>query len=123
VTATRTAPPAPGPTTTRAAAPPPTTRARPATLVSWPRDKSGYTVVIASLPTSAGIDAARAKALEAARAGLPDVGALDSSRFSSLHPGYYVVFSGIYDRFEEAQQAAGLASDRYHAAYARQVVP
>ena len=28
---------------------------------------------------------------------------LDSSRFSSLHPGYYVVFCGIYDTEPEAQ--------------------
>ena len=28
--------------------------------------------------------------------GLPQVGVLDSSAFASLHPGYYVVFSGVY---------------------------
>ena len=28
---------------------------------------------------------------------------LDSSRFSSLHPGYFVVFFGIYDNEAEAQ--------------------
>ena len=30
------------------------------------------------------------------RHGLPQVGVLDSSAYASLHPGYYVVFSGVY---------------------------
>lgn len=121
VTATRTAPPPPG--TTTAASAPTTTRRVGAAPIAWPAGKTGYTVVVASLPSAGGLAPAQAKAREAARAGLPDVGVLDSARFSSLHPGYYVVFSGVYDRFEEAQRAAGLASDRYRAAYARQIVP
>jgi hypothetical protein len=31
------------------------------------------------------------------------VGVLDSARFSSLHPGYFVVFFGIYDTEADAQ--------------------
>ena len=44
-------------------------------------------------------------ASSAARSGLPQVGVLDSSDFSSLHPGYYVVFSGIYSLAGDANTA------------------
>ena len=44
-------------------------------------------------------------ARSASRAGLPQVGVLDSSRYSSLHPGYSVVFSGIYDSRDQADRA------------------
>ncbi len=40
--------------------------------------------------------------------GLKDVGVLTSSQYSSLHPGYYVVFAGIFGSAAEA--AAGLSS-------------
>jgi hypothetical protein len=93
------------------------------TIVAWPAGKNGYTVVLSSLPTSAGIQAARTKAQQALAAGLPSVGVLDSSRFSSLHPGYYVVFSGVYGTLAEAQRAATSAASRYANAYARQITP
>lgn len=73
----------------------PTTPVRGPGLIAWP-GSAGYTVVIASLPMSAGKAVARNAALRAAGAGLVDVGVLESSDFSSLHPGYYVVFSGVY---------------------------
>jgi len=47
--------------------------------------------------------AAIAEAKQALHVGMKQVGVLDSSRFSSLHPGYYVVFSGIYGTEAEAQ--------------------
>jgi hypothetical protein len=34
---------------------------------------------------------------------MKQVGVLDSGQFSSLHPGYFVVFAGIYDTEAEAQ--------------------
>ena len=43
-----------------------------------------------------------AEARKALASGLEQVGVLDSDRFSSLHPGYYVVFSGVYGSFSEA---------------------
>ena len=100
-----TAPPSPtAPTTTRAQhRPPPPQRRR---LIEWPRGRSGWTLVLASLPTSAKREAALAKARQALAAGLPQVGVIDSSRYSSLHPGYYVVFSGVYDSLSAAQTAA-----------------
>jgi hypothetical protein len=86
-------PTAPGsrPTTTA-----PIPKPNPNALTTWPTGKSGYTTVLESLPVAAGRDAAVARARQAKRNGLKDVGVLVSSQFSSLHPGYYVVFSGVY---------------------------
>jgi hypothetical protein len=64
-------------------------------LIAWPGPVA-YTIVLASIPVSSGKSGARQKALEAVNAGLEDVGVLKSSDFSSLHPGYYVVFSGVF---------------------------
>jgi hypothetical protein len=47
---------------------------------------------------------------------------IDSSRYSSLHPGYFVVFSGIYASLNDAQSAASRAAGAgYGNAYARRV--
>jgi hypothetical protein len=74
------------------------------------------------MPTSAGRERAVAKARQALGAGLPQVGVLDSSRYSSLHPGYFVVFSGVYDSLSAGQDAASRAADAgYGNAYARRV--
>jgi hypothetical protein len=99
--------------------PPPPQRRR---LIEWPRGRGGWTLVLASLPTSAKREAALAKARQALAAGLPQVGVLDSSRYSSLHPGYFVVFSGFYSSLSAAQTAASRAADAgYGNAYARRV--
>jgi cell division septation protein DedD len=68
----------------------------------WPADTSAYTVILLSTNTAEG---ARATAEQAAQAGIP-AGVLDSSDFSSLNPGFQVVFAGDFDSAEEAQQAA-----------------
>jgi hypothetical protein len=92
------------------------------TLTAWPKGRSGWTLVVASLPASAGRKAAVAKARQALGAGLTQVGVLDSSEFSSLHPGYFVVFSGNYDSLSEAQDAASRAAQKgYGNAYARRI--
>jgi hypothetical protein len=93
-------------------------------LIEWPRGRSGWTLVLASLPTSAKRDAAAAKAQQALDAGLPQVGVIDSSRYSSLHPGYFVVFSGLYDSLSAAQDAVSRAADAgYGNAYGRRITP
>jgi hypothetical protein len=104
--------------------PPPTTTApRPGALTAWPAGQSGYTVVLESIPAGGG---GRALALEraraASRAGLPQSGVLDSSLYSSLHPGYYVVFSGIYPSRGQADAAQAAANSKgFGAAYVRQI--
>jgi hypothetical protein len=108
------------PTTTRRPPPPPQAQRR--RLIEWPRGKGGWTLVLASYPTSAKREIAVAKARQALEVGLPQVGVLDSSRYSSLHPGYYVVFSGVYDSLSAAQAGASRAADAgYGNAYARRV--
>jgi hypothetical protein len=110
--------------------PPPTPSAPPAQstpsttngLTTWPADQAGYTVIIESVPSSAPRSIAVTRALAAKRAGLQQVGVLDSDRYSSLHPGYWVVFSGIYAtsaRAERGRQAAAAAG--FTAAYTRQI--
>jgi hypothetical protein len=106
-------------------APPPatTTAPGPGALTPWPAGQSGYTVVLESIPASPdGRALALERARSASRAGLPQVGVLDSSRYSSLHPGYSVVFSGIYDSREEADRALAAANAKgFSAAYVRQI--
>lgn len=81
----------------------------PNALAIWPANKDGYTLVLESLPLSAGRPAVLARARRAKGDGLPDGGVLDSSQYSSLHPGYYVVFSGIYGSSADASSAVGSA--------------
>ena len=107
-------------TTATETEPPPTTTER-KELVEWPPSQSGYTVVIASIPTGSGRAEAVRKAREVLNSSLPDVGVIDSSEFSSLHPGYYVVFSGIYTEQREALAAARRVQALYPAAYIRQI--
>ena len=91
------------------------------TLVPWPH-RNAFTVVLASIPAGGkGGDQARTDAKQALGKGVHDVGVLTSSNFSSLHPGYYVVFAGVYDTLEEAQTAASRLAGRYPNAYARQI--
>ena len=78
--------------------------------------------MLASIPArGAGRQDAEAKAKDALRRGLRDVGILTSGRYASLHPGYFVVFSGVYDTLDEAQTAARRASARYPNVYAREI--
>lgn len=83
--------------------------ANPNALASWPAGKSGYTLVLESLPLASGRASAVARARQAKAKGLSDVGVLVSSQYSSLHPGYYVVFSGIYGSSGQASAAVATA--------------
>jgi hypothetical protein len=108
-------PTAPGTKTTTG---PVRTTTNPNALATWPADKTGYTLVLVSLPVGGGRPAALARARQAKSAGLGDVGILVSSDYSSLHPGYYVVFSGIYGSQAEATAAVANAHAKgYPAAY------
>jgi hypothetical protein len=111
------------PTGTPTAPPPATTTApAPGALITWPAGESGWTVVLESIPTRAGRSLAVARARDASRDGLPEIGVLESSRYSSLHPGYYVVFSGIYSSRSEAERARAAASSTgFGSAYTRQI--
>lgn len=110
------------PTTTA----PTTTAARPPVIpatIAWPRDRRGWTIVLLSLPQANGRDAAGAQAKKARDGGLRRVGVLDSSRYASLHPGYYVVFHGVFDNEAEASSALQRARAVFPTAYQREIVP
>ena len=86
----------------------------------WPR-RNGYTIVLDAIPRPGGATAARTRALAAVAAGVPDVGVLDSSRFSSLHPGYWIVFSGRYRSLDEALAELPKAARHARGAYTQQI--
>jgi hypothetical protein len=73
--------------------------------LTWPAGRSGWTVVLSSYPAPKGRVTALATAARAARAHLPQVGTLASGSYTSLNPGYDVVFSGIYGSSADADQA------------------
>jgi hypothetical protein len=120
---------APEPTTapTRTTAPAATTAPPPPPVnpaaITWPRDRRGWTIVLLSLPQQNGRPAAAAQATKARDGGLRRVGVLDSSRYASLHPGYYVVFQGVYESEAEASSALQRARTVFPSAYQREIVP
>ena len=92
--------------------------------VEWPAGQSGWTVVLVSSPASRGRKLPLALARRAVREGLPQVGILDSSAHSSLHPGYLVVFSGVYGASSDAETALQTVRARgFGSAYPRQISP
>ncbi len=62
----------------------------------WPEGESGFTVQLETLPnTGPATDVDTAKT-EAESNDAPDVGALNSDEYTSLEPGNYVVYSGVF---------------------------
>jgi hypothetical protein len=90
--------------------------------ITWPSGQSGYTIVLKSVPKSQGRTQADQAAERARSNGLTQVGVLDSSEYSSLNPGYWVTFTGVYDTQQQAQ--GGLSNARtkgFPTAYVRQI--
>jgi hypothetical protein len=85
---------------------------------TWPVDRAGYTVIIASTASRAAAEAQARRATDRGWA----AGVLYSSDFSTLRPGYWVAFTGYYRTAREARSAAGdVRSAGYGDAYARYV--
>jgi hypothetical protein len=95
----------------------------PSGVAEWPTDEDGWTIALAALPQTAGRAAALARVRTARKRGLPQVGVLDSSRYASLHPGYWIVFSGVYSSEAEATSALEDARRASGTAVVRHVVP
>jgi hypothetical protein len=94
----------------------------PSAISEWPQGEDGWTVALASLPQAGGRRVALAQARRARARGLPQVGVLDSSRYASLHPGYWIVFTGIYSSEAEATSAIEAARAFTRTAAVRRVV-
>ena len=108
------------PKKTRTKPKPRTAKAKPG-LIQWPRGTDAWTIVLVSLPQTGGGAPARAKADRALARGLRQVGVIDSSRFASLHPGYYVVFSGVYSSEADATSQLQRAKTVFPLAYTREI--
>lgn len=93
--------------------------------IAWPSGETGYTVVLNSIPrTPEGRRNALGQARVALQRGLAEVGVLDSSRFSSLHPGYWVVFTGVFQTQNAATAQIARARDAsFQLAYVRRITP
>ena len=91
-------------------------------IADWPPGEDGWTVALASLPQTDGRRVALARARKARAKGLAQVGVLDSSRYASLHPGYWIVFTGIYSSEAEATSALESARKFTRTAAVRRVV-
>jgi len=89
----------------------------------WPAGQDGWTVALAALPQTEGRRPALARASAARAKKLPQVGILDSSRYASLHPGYWIVFSGVYASEAEATSALDDARRVSRTAAVRHVIP
>lgn len=91
------------------------------TLTEW-TVADGYTLVLASVPRANGRASAVQLAKRALAAGLPAVGVLDTNDFSGLHPGYFVVFAGVYKSNSDAAAHMSQAeSAGFTAPYARRI--
>jgi hypothetical protein len=85
--------------------------------------KVGYTVVLASIPTSSGRAQAVRFAGTARARGVANVGVLQSSTRNRLRPGYWVVYSGEFRNVAGVQRAASrVHAQGYSTAYVRQLV-
>ena len=92
-------------------------------VAQWPPGQEGWTITLVSLPQTGGKSPALSRAREARKRGLPSVGVLDSSRYASLHPGYWVVFTGVYSSEAEATSELEAARAFTRSASVRRIVP
>jgi len=92
-------------------------------IVDWPAGQDGWTITLASLPQTGGRRAAVERARDARRHDLGTVGILDSSQYASLHPGYWIVFTGEFASEAEASSALPSARAFARTASVRRVVP
>jgi hypothetical protein len=102
---------------------PPTTATAPTatTLTEW-TEADAYTLVLASVPSANGRASAVEIAKRALAAGLHDVGVLDTNDFSGLQPGYFVVFTGVYESNADAATHISEAETAgFTAPYARRI--
>lgn len=85
--------------------------------------RRGWTVVLASIPTSRSRGQAVRFARSARAHGVRDARVLRSSTRNRLRPGYWVVYSGVYRHLSAVERAAArVHAHGYRTAYIRQLV-
>lgn len=83
----------------------------------------GWIVILASIPTAQGADAANSFAAQARKAGVGTVSVLNSSHSKPLRGGYWVVYTGPYNTLAEVSTAADtIHGSGFKSAYIRQLV-
>lgn len=93
----------------------PTTSTTAPTASSWPPGTQAWTVILASVKTQSSADRIAARASSDGFS----AGVLYSSAYSTLSPGYWVVFSGQYASSADATAAATSARSDFPGANAR----
>jgi hypothetical protein len=88
------------------------------TFPGWTGSDGDYTIVIESVKSESGAEKIAQKVQDAGMT----VGILNSDDFSSLNPGYYVVFSGEYSSMSDAEDALDGIRSEYKDAYVRQII-
>jgi hypothetical protein len=91
-----------------------------ANLITWPKGRTAWTIVLNSSGTR---EDAERLASEVAAKGVQSVGVLDSDDFESLGPDSFVVFSGQFDSRATADQALAQIKDRAGGGSTRRIVP
>lgn len=84
----------------------------------WPREKSAWTVILASEATRGLAEAAVERAGQIPNKGIA-LGVLHSNDYSSLRPGYWVAFAGQFNDVAEAQAMVGRYRSEFPTAYQR----
>ncbi len=92
-------------------------------ISEWPELQEGWTIALATIPQSEGKEVALRRARDARRSELETVGIIDTSRYASLHPGYWLVFAGVYGSEAEATSELPPAKAFARTAAVRRVVP
>ena len=83
----------------------------------------GWIVILASIPTAQGADAANAFASQARKAGFGTVSVLNSSNRKPLRGGYWVVYTGPYNTLAQVSTVADtIHGSGFKTAYIRQLV-
>jgi hypothetical protein len=92
-------------------------------LSEWPANTDAWTIVLQSVPKAKGRAGAVAVAEAARQRGLLRVGVLDSGRFASLHPGYWTVYTGVYETQPDANGALQQARAVVKTARVQRIAP
>lgn len=87
-------------------------------LYTWPPSLEGFTVVLLSGEDR---ESATNFANEVAERNEAKTGVITSEQFGSLPEGFFIVFGGVYETRDRAEQALARLSDRYPRAFAQLV--